>query len=191
MFDISEYKNWIDKREQIDYAVCVSENMNENVVEVLRKCKFPQRLLGFLFLPEEKAFRKLDTFYLSNNGEYSENTYYENELLLKKYTIICTSNGNAICINDETGVVEEVSNTNFKVTFVNKSFEEFMEFVLYYAQMLEDAEDLEARDTRIERLKIEDIEKFEERIRKEAGDLWEKYIYWSKKVGFLKFFVGI
>lgn len=40
----------------------------------------------------------------------------------------------------------------------------------------------------MERLKIEDIEQFEEQIKKAVGDCWEKYTYWKNKIDFWKVF---
>jgi len=191
MFNIEQYTNWISKRAQIDYKECVKDIDNLDVKEIIGKCNFPQKLLGFLFLPPKKAFQKLNTFYLPENGEYTKKKYYDNETLINKYTIVCTANGNAICINDETGAIEEIDNTNFEVSFVNKSLEEFLEFLLYYAEMLSEVEDVSRNITRVNLLKRENVEGFKKKISDEAGAFWEEYTFWKNKIEFLYFYVGL
>ena len=191
MFNVEQYASWISKREQIDYKECVENIVDSNVKEILMKCNFPKKLLGFLFLSPQKGFHKLNTFYLPSNGEYTKKEYFANEDLIKKYTIVCTANGEAICINDETGTIEEVDSTNFKVSFVNKSFDEFMEFMLHYAEMLSEVEDIEKNVTYAHLLKRENIECLEKKISTVAGADWDEYTFWKNKIEFLYFYVGL
>ena len=189
MFSISEYEKWMDTRAYIDYAPYISSDLQENVAGIIKKCKFPRRLYGFLFLSEERGFKKLNTFYLPDKGEYSQKTYYENEAILVQHTIICTSNGSALCIHDETGIVEVVDYKDFTTSFVNQSFEEFMEFFLYYGKLMSIAEDLEKMDTHIERISNEDLNEFETKIKNAASKPWSNYEYWESTLSFFRIFV--
>lgn len=190
MLWLEQYANWVNGREQIDYTECVVDKHSE-VNDILKKCKFPKKLLGFLFFSKEKAFQRLNTFYLPQNGEYTKETYMENEALINKYIFVCTANGNAICINDETGAIEEINSTDFEVVFVNNSFEEFMEFLLYYAELLMTVEDIKRNVTRVNLLKKEDVESFARKISDVAGENWDKYVFWRNKIDFLFFYTGL
>ena len=101
MFDVNKYETWLFDRKTIKYNRNVSLELKKKDAEIIFEYGLPESIFSFYFLnSSEGGLKRLNDYYTRDFNDYDESFYEENVEYLKKYIVIGTSLGSAICLKN-------------------------------------------------------------------------------------------
>lgn len=166
MVTTEEYKKWLNQK-QI-HKVKKIESLD---CTLLYEYGIPYMELDFLFFHEDLCTGEpLTNLYQEEN--YSEKFFKENKSKIENYIVLCQYLGSAVCLGRDKQIWS-IDYNDFYTSFVNVSFEEFIEFWIVL--------DRELGNQRNEHsIKISHflVEKIESEMRKIASKDWQNYDFW-------------
>ena len=168
MINEIEYLNWIEGKRNIS----VSTN-GDSSFSLMEKNGIPDMQFMTMLFYESQALKPLSQIYYNDDNSYDKKFYNDNLKMLNESTVIASYLGNQICI-DGDGKVYLISNADFSKTFVNESFDDFINFFILIDRLFG-----HVNYRVIVKATKEQVEMIRSELQKIYNIDWSKYVFWD------------
>ncbi len=169
MINEKEYLNWIEGKKLVQ----VSSN-GDSRFALMEKNGIPDMQFMVLLFYEAQALKSLSQIYTNDDSTYDEKFYNDNLAMLNGQTVIGSFLGDQICL-DSKGKVYLFDHSNFRKTFVNDSFEDFINFFILIDRLLG-----HVNWRVITHATKEQVEMIRSELKKTHNIDWNEYVFWDK-----------
>ena len=169
MINENDYLNWIEGKKNIH----VSSNGDPRFA-LIEKNGIPDMQFMVMLFYEVQALKPLSQIYTNVDGTYKEKFYSDNIEMLDEQTVIASYLGDQICL-DDNGSVNIIDHSNFGKTFVNDSFDDFINFFILIDRLLG-----HVNYRVISHATKEQVEMIRCELEKSYNIDWNQYVFWDK-----------
>ncbi len=169
MLNEKEYLKWIDGKRIVKY----STNGDSRFL-LIEKNGIPDMQFMIMLFYKDTALKTLSQIYTNEDSNYDQEFYNEHISMLNEQTVVGSYLGNQICV-DASGQVYLIDRLDFDKTFVNESFDDFINFFMLIDRILGHVNC---------RVIVSATKEQVEMVRYEMEKIyhvdWAKYVFWDK-----------
>ena len=169
MINENDYLNWIDGKK-----ITRVDSLGDSRFALMETNGVPDMQFMVMLFYEAQALKPLSQIYNNGEGTYKEKVYNSNIKMLNEQIVIASYLGNQICI-DKNGEVNLIDHSDFSKSFVNKSFDDFINFFILIDRLLGHVNYRVISSATKEQVEIIRCE-----LKKSYNVDWNEYVFWDK-----------